>query len=93
MQDQEEHAVQAAPAPLESPPLVPSEPRHLPVPVRPNGKRRLWRMAAALLIVVLGAGGGGYALWKRMHPPLPIGVTCAVEMSTVPSCEEVCIHT
>ena len=75
MQDQEEKPKQAAPAEVELAPPIPAEPRHLPVPVRPNGKRRRWRMAAALLIVLLGAGGGGYTIWQRMHPPLPVGIS------------------
>ena len=75
MQDQKEQTKQAAPAPDEPPPLIPSEPRHLPIPVRQNGKRRSWRVVAALLLVVIGAGGGGYTIWKRTHPPLPVGIS------------------
>ena len=74
MQDQKEQTKQAALAPEEPPPLISSEPRHLPVPVRANGKRLSWRVAA-LLIVVIGAGWGGYTIWKRTHPPLPVGIS------------------
>src|SRR6516164_1610633 len=74
MQDQKEQLKQAAPALEEPPKLILSEPQHLPVPVRRNGTRRSWRTAAALLIVVLGAGGGSYYIWKRTHPPLPVGI-------------------
>src|SRR5262245_4586033 len=49
---------------------------HLPVPVQRNGKkRRTWRIAAALLVIVIGAGGAGYYVWKKAHPPLPIGIS------------------
>ncbi len=75
MQDQKEQTKQAALVPEQSLPLIPSEPRHLPVPVRQNGKRRSWRAAAALLIIVIGAAGGGYTIWNRMHPPLPVGIS------------------
>lgn len=80
MQDQDEQLKQAAPALQESlqesksPSLVP-EPRHLPVPVKRNGKKRVWRIAAVVLILLGAAGGGGYEVWKRMHPPLPIGIS------------------
>jgi HlyD family secretion protein len=32
-------------------------------------------VVAALLLVVIGAGGGGYTIWKRTHPPLPVGIS------------------
>ncbi|MGE5156890.1 MAG: HlyD family secretion protein [Gemmatimonas sp.] len=76
MQDQQEQLSNAAPALKEAPSLVPSEPQHLPVPVKRNGKKRSWRIATALLLLLLGAaGGGGYSVWKRMHPPLPAGIS------------------
>jgi HlyD family secretion protein len=75
MQDQKEKAKQAAPVPEQPLPLIAPEPRHLPVPVRQNGKRRSWRAAAAVLIVVIGAGGAGYIFWTRTHPPLPVGIS------------------
>jgi len=56
-----------------SPPLIPYEPQHLPVPVR--RKRRLSRrIAAALLVVLVSTSGAGYYIWKQMHPPLPVGI-------------------
>jgi HlyD family secretion protein len=75
MQDQKELAEPAAPAVEQPPALIPSEPQHLPIPVRRNGKRRSWRAVAALLIVGLGAGWGGYTIWKRAHPLLPVGIS------------------
>ena len=77
MQDQKDPLKEATRALEEtgSPSLVPLEPQHLPVPVR-RERRRSWRVAAALLVVLLGAASGGvYYAWKRMHPPLPVGIS------------------
>jgi len=58
----------------EAPPLVKREPEHLPMPVR--GKRRFSRrIAAALFVILVGAGGASYYVWKQMHPPLPAGIS------------------
>jgi HlyD family secretion protein len=58
-----------------SPSLIPSS-QHLPVPVhRKRTKRRLRRIAVAVLIVLLGAGGSGYYVWRAAHPPLPVGIS------------------
>jgi len=57
---------------------VPARTGPLPVPVAPprRPKRRSFKAAvAALAAVVLIAGGGGYTWWKRMHPPLPVGIS------------------
>ncbi len=76
MQDQKDPLKEGARAPNEtgSPPLVPLQSQHLPVPVR-RKSRRGWRVTMALLVIALGAGGGGYYVWKRMHPPLPVGIS------------------
>ncbi len=77
MQDTEQQLQTGAPLPPQEPQhLIPSEPKHLPVPVKQNGKKRSRRIAGVLLLVALGAGGGaGYFVWQRMHPPLPVGIS------------------
>jgi HlyD family secretion protein len=75
MQDQKDPLEEDVPALKDSGSLVPLESQHLPVPVR-RKRRRSWRVAAALLVVLLGAASGGvYYVWKRMHPPLPVGIS------------------
>ncbi|MGY3534466.1 HlyD family secretion protein [Bradyrhizobium sp. USDA 4452] len=57
-----------------SPPLVPSEPHHLPAGRRAE-TRRLRRRIAVVLFMLLVAVGSGYYVWKRTHPPLPVGIS------------------
>jgi HlyD family secretion protein len=55
--------------------LVPSEPHH-PLPARRAAlKRRGRQIAAALLVVLGGVVGTGYYVWKKAHPPLPVGIS------------------
>jgi HlyD family secretion protein len=55
--------------------LVSPESRYLP-PARigPTRRRSRW-IAAALLALLAAAGGAGYYVWTKAHPPLPVGIS------------------
>ncbi len=55
--------------------LVASGNTHLPTPVTRAARRRSWPIALAVVAALLAAGGAGYYWWKRMHPPLPVGIS------------------
>jgi HlyD family secretion protein len=58
-----------------SPPLVPLEPKHLPVVQGKKVRRRPRWIVVALLFLASAAGGVGYYVWKQAHPPLPVGIS------------------
>ena len=77
MQDTNQQLRVDAPSVANEPPhSISTEPEHLPVPVKANGKMRSRRIGALFLVLALGAAGGaGYVVWQRMHPPLPVGIS------------------
>ncbi|MGJ4968987.1 HlyD family secretion protein [Bradyrhizobium sp. HKCCYLRH1073] len=54
--------------------VVPSSAVSVPVSHQPRRRWALWPFL--LLVLAVGAaGGGGYVWWQRLHPPLPVGIS------------------
>lgn len=57
-----------------SPSIVPLDSKNLPAIRKTRAKRRsVWIWVAVLFLS--GTVGGGYYVWKQMHPPLPAGIS------------------